>query len=667
MSIIQISKIQQRSGDLVDLPQLDQAELGFASDAGLLFIGKTTGDTENIEVLTAYSDIAFSQIDGAAASNLSINSATLGNNQVLVYDSVTNVWTNRGGSAGGAINLGNVSNVTIYGGGIDYVLTTDGTGNLSWSPKSTIVEFIKNASKATPGVITTTQENYLVNGAQVTITGVPGMTGLNGNSYYIGNLTSNSFALYSDIGLTTPVNTSGFGTFPYTTATATTQLGNVITVANGSPFSTNMPVMFSGNTGNSLLSANTTYYVLTANSTAITVSASEGGNSLTLGNASGLSLEVFATGGKIASVVGGSEGTANAGGIQGSIQFNSYGLIEGSANLLYDQSNNELIFNGTANLGNLKINSANLGSVSNLTITGGNSGQVLTTYGNGTVYWGNGGATTGGYYLHTQSSASSTWTIVHNLNTQYVSVNPVDSTGNSYVGRYDYPTVNYTNANALTLTWTSSLTGYCAVVGGGVQYANGNGPGGTNTYVQFNDIGVFGGQSNFTFNKTTGLMYVDGVQTSNITTGGSSTPGTITGNWSLSSGSRLQSTYADLGEYYAADKNYTPGTVLEFGGDQEVTLAQPETAKLAGVVSAEPAYVMNGNIDAEHPVILALIGRVKVKVVGWVSKGDMLVSAGNGYAKTSIMSPKMGTVIGKAIENKTDTGEGFVEVLVGRL
>ena len=104
MSIIQISKIQQRSGDLVDLPQLDQAELGFASDAGLLFIGKTTGDTENIEVLTAYSDIAFSQIDGAAASNLYINSATLGNNQVLVYDSVTNVWTNRGGSAGGEIN-----------------------------------------------------------------------------------------------------------------------------------------------------------------------------------------------------------------------------------------------------------------------------------------------------------------------------------------------------------------------------------------------------------------------------------------------------------------------------------------------------------------------------------------------------------------------------------
>ena len=45
----------------------------------------------------------------------------------------------------------------------------------------------------------------------------------------------------------------------------------------------------------------------------------------------------------------------------------------------------------------------------------------------------------------------------------------------------------------------------------------------------------------------------------------------------------------------------------------------------------------------------------------------MLVSAGNGYAKTCIMTPKIGTVIGKAIENKTDSGEGFVEVLVGRM
>jgi len=54
-------------------------------------------------------------------------------------------------------------------------------------------------------------------------------------------------------------------------------------------------------------------------------------------------------------------------------------------------------------------------------------------------------------------------------------------------------------------------------------------------------------------------------------------------------------------------------------------------------------------------------------VTGHVSKGDMLVSAGNGYAKSTILPPKIGTVIGKSIENKWTDGEGVVEVMVGRL
>ena len=151
-----------------------------------------------------------------------------------------------------------------------------------------------------------------------------------------------------------------------------------------------------------------------------------------------------------------------------------------------------------------------------------------------------------------------------------------------------------------------------------------------------------------------------------LTTGAAATAGTITGNWTLSSGSRLQATYADLAEYYAADQSYIPGTVLEFGGEHEVTLAGIETNKLAGVVSSEPAYVMNGEIRADNPVIIALMGRIPVRVVGQVNKGDMLISAGNGLAKSSISTPKIGTVIGKAITNKSSEGEGVVEAMVGR-
>jgi len=149
-----------------------------------------------------------------------------------------------------------------------------------------------------------------------------------------------------------------------------------------------------------------------------------------------------------------------------------------------------------------------------------------------------------------------------------------------------------------------------------------------------------------------------------LTTGANTLLGTITGNWSLSAGSKLQATYADLAEYYEADQPYEPGTVVAFGGDKEVTLAESLTPKVAGVVSTNPAYVMNSTCKGEHIVALALQGRVPCKVRGTIHKGDMLVSAGGGYARPSSL-PLMGTVIGKALENFE--GEGVIEVAIGRL
>jgi len=148
-----------------------------------------------------------------------------------------------------------------------------------------------------------------------------------------------------------------------------------------------------------------------------------------------------------------------------------------------------------------------------------------------------GPAGAGASYVHTQSSASTTWTVTHNLNNQYVNIEPIDSTGNSYVGRYDYPTVNFTNANAITLTFNSAVTGYAAVSAGGAAGATGasgtsgsngatgaTGAGatgatgltgatgsagtaaGSNTQVQFNDAGAFAGSANLTFNNVTNTL-----------------------------------------------------------------------------------------------------------------------------------------------------------------
>jgi hypothetical protein len=150
-----------------------------------------------------------------------------------------------------------------------------------------------------------------------------------------------------------------------------------------------------------------------------------------------------------------------------------------------------------------------------------------------------------------------------------------------------------------------------------------------------------------------------------LTTGANTTAGTITGNWTLTAGSKLQATYADLAEYYEGDQIYEAGTVLEFGGEKEVTLAKEETSRLAGVVSTNPAYIMNSDCSGDA-VAIALQGRCPVKVKGPIYKGDMMVSAGNGYAKAVIISPKIGTVLGKALENFEGT-EGVIEIAVGRL
>jgi len=124
--------------------------------------------------------------------------------------------------------------------------------------------------------------------------------------------------------------------------------------------------------------------------------------------------------------------------------------------------------------------------------------------------------------------------------------------------------------------------------------------------------------------------------------------------------------YADLAEMYVADADYLPGTVLEFGGKHEVTVSNSAGSVLiAGVVSTNPAHLMNSTAQGEYLAAIALVGRVPTLVVGPVFKGAMMVSAGNGYAQASA-TPAMGTVIGKAVEDFTGAS-GTIEIAVGRV
>ena len=154
--------------------------------------------------------------------------------------------------------------------------------------------------------------------------------------------------------------------------------------------------------------------------------------------------------------------------------------------------------------------------------------------------------------------------------------------------------------------------------------------------------------------------------TTNITTGGSSTAGSLTGNWTLTGGSQLQATYSDLAEFYAGDAHIEKGRIVEIGGTEEVTLCNTfMSTRVAGVVTTEPAYVMNSLNNYTHPICIALAGRVPVKVRGKIRKGDILVSSLYGCA-TSTEHPVIGSIIGKALENYDSTEEGTIEVMIGR-
>ena len=901
MAIIQISKIQQRSGNLVDLPQLDEAQFGFAQDASRLFIGKTTGTPENIEVLTSYSEISFSQVQGSGNSNVNIT-APIQAGQILGYDSNLNSWVNTGGNAnspgntsaytGIPVHLGSVSNVKIGGGAIGYVLTTDGSGTLSWSPKTTVVANIIAISNASPAIMTFNPNivSY-VSGTAITILGVEGNANseINGETLYVkvaNNFgTTGNVSLYTDDTLANAFSganliydnspnataTSSFGvggsspaagvdgsiqynvsgvltgsallkyangnveianssvvvsngnvsanllTGTLTTnaqpnITSTGTLAGLVVAGNITP-STDITYNLGNNTNrfNDLYLANSTIYIgsqtisanatnviisglLTANvsgnisgnaATAGTVTTNAQPNITSVGILSSLSVSGNITTGNLDGAnsitgnyfIGSGNNLSNIQGanVTGAVSYastaNSVALanVSGAGNIasinLDGSSSNILYGNGVfapaaATYGNSDV-ATFLASYGNNTITTTGNISVGNIIGNGQALTGLTGANVTGtvanatYALDagnatnatsatSATSATTAGTVTTNAQPNITSTGTLTSisvSGNANVGNIGTgglitATGNINAGNIITggiVSATGNITAPFFIgngsqltgisVGAGSQIVNGNSSvtvaansnvsisvAGTTDVVIItntgaNITGTLSASGNITAGNISATLFTGDVSgnattagtvtnaaqgnitslgtltglgvsgtatisgnsaltTTNLTSGANTTLGYLTGNWQLTAGSRLNATYADLAEYYEADTSYEPGTVLEFGGDKEVTLAEDGTNKVAGVVSTDPAYVMNMKCKGEHIVALALQGRVPTKVRGTIHKGDMLVSGGDGYARPA-NNPDMGTVIGKSLANFT--GEGIIEVAVGRL
>jgi hypothetical protein len=302
-----------------------------------------------------------------------------------------------------------------------------------------------------------------------------------------------------------------------------------------------------------------------------------------------------------------------------------------------------------------------------------------------------GGTTSFGAVTITGNLSAANATISGTLTAGNVSTTNLTVTANTTMANANITTANIstlntqtistggaTTAGTMTGTWTvnGGLTGNALIVTNGnvyaagvrtdnYYYANGQPFTPTGTYTNTNVFDYLTGSNSVT--QFNGIINPSSVTTANITTGANTTAGTITGNWSLTTGSRLLATYADLAERFAADEVYDPGTVVELGGDKEITAVQYELSEdVFGVVSDTAAYLMNAfaGDDQSHPAI-AISGRVQVKVTGKVRKGQRLVSAGNGVARAA--KPGEATafnVIGRSLVDKTDDGIGAVEAIV---
>ena len=194
---------------------------------------------------------------------------------------------------------------------------------------------------------------------------------------------------------------------------------------------------------------------------------------------------------------------------------------------------------------------------------------------------------------------------------------------------------------------------------------------------------------NGTITATNITASATGDVTGNLTSTGANTMGTLTMGGTLTTQTILPDTntsydigssskqyntvhakatsaqYADLAEVYETDAEYEVGTVMVFGGDKEVTIStEGNDRKVAGVISDNPAYLMNSGAPGQ-PV--ALMGKVPCKVVGHIMKGDMLSTDPNhnGVAKKT-HEPQVGEVIGKALENYDSEEIGTINIVVGR-
>jgi hypothetical protein len=223
-----------------------------------------------------------------------------------------------------------------------------------------------------------------------------------------------------------------------------------------------------------------------------------------------------------------------------------------------------------------------------------------------------------------------------------------------------------------SLSASGNITGGNLVTAGLVT-ATGNVSGG-NLVITGNivDTGALGinttSNGNITLNAGSGFI----IASSGILNGqanGTGNIGNSTGHFNTIFAKATSAQYADLAEMYLADAPLHPGTVVEFGGDQEITICcTNHSPRVAGIISTRPSHLMNASLSGDHAYPVALTGRVPCTVIGRISKGDCLVSGDHPGAAQRLDPEKFvpGCIVGKALQDHHSESVGTIEVAVGR-
>ena len=283
-----------------------------------------------------------------------------------------------------------------------------------------------------------------------------------------------------------------------------------------------------------------------------------------------------------------------------------------------------------------------IADIADFFILGGTNGQYLGTSGGGVMQW-----------QHLDSAPLSGNLAGNIQGNSYSILNLASLTATGVVSA----TGNISGAN---FTASGNISGASLTLTGGVA-ANG--------YIDLNNgtsnvhLPAANGNVHFTVAGNS-IIRVTATGIVNDMGNGVGNIGNSTGYFNTIFAKATSAQYADLAEKYLADQQYSPGTVLVFGGDKEVTISNRHgDTRVAGVVSTNPSYVMNATLEGNHTATIALTGRVPTLVQGPVNKGDLMISAPNGYA-VACNKPEIGTVIGKSLENLSDQS-GIIEIVVG--